>query len=847
MTAGAVRDPLDACGCCETEPVQAPRFNRPGLPSIAYRAGTHATFFRRMIARLNREAVETTSGLARPLTGLRTRDSADLAIALLDSWATVADVLCFYQERIANEGFVRTATERRSVLELARSIGYELRPGVAASTFLAFTAEPSDAGPGRATVPKGTKVQSVPGQGETSQTFESMEDLEARTEFNAMRPARTEPWLPWRGDTHVFLKGVQTGLKAGDGILFIGKERETKSKNKNWDFRRVVTVTPHPAPDREGYTRVTWDKPLGWHRGGKRVDPPDRRWMKFYAFRLRASLFGHNAPDWKTIPPDVRSEYSVGARGTPTDWPHLPLTSDDTVDMDAVYPQIVPDSWVVLSKVDWEEVYRVTATEEHNVTDFTFAAKTTQLTLSGKMLLKKFANNRRDVFVFAQSERFEFADSPVPDPVEGDEILFDRLVDGLREGQKIAVAGEEDESGEFVKEIATIHHVETVPGRTRIGLERPLENRYQRDSVAVNANVVLATHGETVQAEVLGSGDASTSNQRFELKRRPLTYMSAPTAEGVESSLRVRLDDVLWPEAPSLFALDDRGRNCIVRIDDDGRTVVLFGNGRRSARLPSGLENVKGTYRFGSGPEGEVAGGRLTLIPMRPLGVREVTNPVAATGSAPPESLENARINAPRHVLTLGRIVSLQDYGDFVRTFPGIGKALATVLWNGENRFVHITAATTMGTPLARESDLYENLWDALDAHREPRESFLLNGHAPRTFSLGAKVLVDARHRVDHVFDAVRSALLAAFSFERREFGGGVTAAETVATIQAVAGVRAVDLDRLARDDELPAAGASRVPAVLEARPARFDGSTFLPAELLLLNPDGIWLSEMEP
>jgi len=63
---------------------------------------------------------------------LKTRDPSDPAIALLDSWALVADVLSFYQERIANEGYLRTALERRSVLELARLIGYQLRPGVAA-------------------------------------------------------------------------------------------------------------------------------------------------------------------------------------------------------------------------------------------------------------------------------------------------------------------------------------------------------------------------------------------------------------------------------------------------------------------------------------------------------------------------------------------------------------------------------------------------------------------------------------------------------------------------------------------------------------------------------------------
>ena len=59
------------------------------------------------------------------------RDDDDFSIALLDAWATVADVLTFYQERIANEAYLRTATERLSVLELARLIGYQLRPGVA--------------------------------------------------------------------------------------------------------------------------------------------------------------------------------------------------------------------------------------------------------------------------------------------------------------------------------------------------------------------------------------------------------------------------------------------------------------------------------------------------------------------------------------------------------------------------------------------------------------------------------------------------------------------------------------------------------------------------------------------
>src|SRR6185436_20539055 len=75
------------------------------------------------------------------LRKLRTRDDDDFTIALLDSWAMVCDVLAFYQERIANESYLLTATERTSIINLSRLIGYVLRPGVAASTWMAFTLE----------------------------------------------------------------------------------------------------------------------------------------------------------------------------------------------------------------------------------------------------------------------------------------------------------------------------------------------------------------------------------------------------------------------------------------------------------------------------------------------------------------------------------------------------------------------------------------------------------------------------------------------------------------------------------------------------------------------------------
>jgi len=120
-----------------------------------------------------------------------------------------------------------------------------------------------------------------------------------------------------------------------------------------------------------------------------------------------------------------------------------------------------------------------------------------------------------------------------------------------------------------------------------------------------------------------------------------------------------------------------------VRIDNNSKATVIFGDGKSGARLPTGQENVKAAYRAGIGSDGEVGAGSLTLLKTRPFGVRGVTNPLTASSAADPEKLENARTNATLTVLTLDRIVSLRDFEDFARAFSGIGKAQAINLWNG--------------------------------------------------------------------------------------------------------------------------------------------------------------------
>src|SRR4051794_214212 len=120
------------CGCCAGIDIATPeaKTNPPGQTAIRYRVGTYASFYETMLARLSNLPIDVPSpyreGTDRyyPLKNLTTRAPNDPSIALLDAFAIVADVLTFYQERIANEGYLPTAIERRSIQELGRLIGY---------------------------------------------------------------------------------------------------------------------------------------------------------------------------------------------------------------------------------------------------------------------------------------------------------------------------------------------------------------------------------------------------------------------------------------------------------------------------------------------------------------------------------------------------------------------------------------------------------------------------------------------------------------------------------------------------------------------------------------------------
>lgn len=75
------------------------------------------------------------------------RSDNDLGRLLLELFAQVGDVLLYYQDRIANEAFLATAVERRSVIDLLGLIGYTLSTPAPAAVELTLTVRNDTATP----------------------------------------------------------------------------------------------------------------------------------------------------------------------------------------------------------------------------------------------------------------------------------------------------------------------------------------------------------------------------------------------------------------------------------------------------------------------------------------------------------------------------------------------------------------------------------------------------------------------------------------------------------------------------------------------------------------------------
>ena len=969
MANGCTCATLTCCGCCEGITQETPQtiLNRPGLGAIAYRTGTWNTFYQTLLARIAQSRQPS-------LRQLRSREPDDFTISLLDAFSVMGDVLTFYSERIANESYLGTATERRSVGWLANLVGYRMSPGVAAEAALAFNIDPAAGAYGAVInappnamlaqaftpaqpvppspqsalealpstiIPIGTQVQSIPGPGQQPQTFETIAQISARPEWNTIAPRLVQPQAVDQNATSILLSGSVTNLKNGDWLLQVPANEnplqpiQVQAVTVSSDGKTTevdLAIPSSPPPSRPTYQPTTFtdglasgaaqgtetelqaaadlptaalllaglkstasgpqplQNPKWWDAGDILAAATANQWPldqlstlinqliaglgnaqgSVYAFRQQAAPFGYNAPNYYSLPASMRFDSNFETNSSPptqdapaafpTSWDKNPSTGTGefalsswggTLYLDNVYSQIVPGSYIVLLSALFgvsPAIFQVTANTTVTHADFTLSAKVSQLALTpiGSANLGNFY--LRSTAILSQAEALPLAQVPITSaniggPGSSNIITLAGTFLGLGAGQQIVLTGTtlsptSGNPGPPAAEIHTLADVQVYAGFTILTLDAAPTSLYLRSSISINANVAPATHGQTVP-ETLGSGDGTQTFQQFILHQAPLTYIQAENATGSVSTLRVYVDGVQWTEVPFFYGHGPTEHIFITSQDDNGVTTITFGDGITGSRLPTGTANITAIYRFGIGTAGLVNAAQLSQLMSRPLGVRSVTNPLPSSGGVDPQDLDSGRTNATLAIMTLGRVVSLEDYQDFSLAFPGIGKALATWTWDGQQRVVVLTVAGAAG-PIDQSDSTLTTLQGSIASCSEPDVDVNVLAYTPIYFKLSATVYISPSYQVALLQPALEAALRQTFSFQSRTFGQPVYQSEVIAALQDVPGVVDVVLSQMYNSADASPSLQKQLAATVPQTGSR---SSITPAQLLTLDPGPLGLT----
>jgi len=172
------------------------------------------------------------------------RSEADLGLVLLELFAYAGDQLSYLHDRVALEGFLRTATQAESVRRLLRMIDYDIHPGYAAEAPLVF--ECTGAAP--LFLPRGFPVSTRTRDEKERVTYETVEDA-------VLHPALSV--VPLAADAPSSADGLQAVFQTDlTGTLVPGASLLLQQGDVR-EWARVAACAFAPAA-----TTVTFEAPL---------------------------------------------------------------------------------------------------------------------------------------------------------------------------------------------------------------------------------------------------------------------------------------------------------------------------------------------------------------------------------------------------------------------------------------------------------------------------------------------------------------------------------------------------------------------------------------------------------
>jgi hypothetical protein len=675
------------------------------------------------------------------LAGWRAREGDDLGLMLLESWAYVLDVVGFYDQQIAQNLYLGTATDAGAMRRLTALIGYQPRPAVAAEGLIAALA---DRGP-PVDVPAYTAFRSEAFGDNPPQIFESDADETIDWRKNRWTLAAVVPSV-WSGNAQLLLDVRTLRLARGGWAVFDGAVTAAIAQVTDLQTIRAVDGGTYVAASFSPAVSIPALTPLS----GVRIR------MAIATARLNAIMSG--------------------------------AASSTSLTLDAIYPGLLPNTDVIVA---WGSTSVLATIKSVSVTIAT--APTTSLpSLPATNIVFTAdlgATPGSDTVV-----RFQLIDAgrlvrPASIRLQNTDLLPSAALAGVVEPLDAPAGGpllaqDADLRGQRID--GTV----TVPA-SGAGSLVPSPNLTPFDTALVPpvnlfGNVLHVVRGETVANEVLGSGDASQALPTFQLKKKPLTYVgSAAAPGGRKSTLTVRVNGVQWTEVPGFYGTQPGDAVYIVRQDENQETFVTFW------LLPSGVDNVTARYRFGAGAAAPPADSLSQIV--RPVkGLSRVLCPTAPGGGADADQPKDIQRDAPTVALTLGRAVSIDDFEALARGFGGVNNVRGGWAWDTAQQ-----RAVVKLWYISDGGDISDSLRAFLIAQADPTIGLSVAEATPLPTRLIIDLVVDPRYDTSAVTAALVATLsdrdTGLLSHANVPIGGNVFRSEVFAVASQVPGVAAIN------------------------------------------------------
>jgi hypothetical protein len=218
--------------------------------------------------------------------------------------------------------------------------------------------------------------------------------------------------------------------------------------------------------------------------------------------------------------------------------------------------------------------------------------------------------------------------------------------------------------------------------------------------------------------ELTGWGDDPTrwgTICRLPQTKSPLAYCSTPPGGDIApiSTLTVTVapgGTEPWIEVPNLIhsdTSDENGNHFVVETDENGESLIRFGNGTNGKTLPEHVV-VSCDFQYGAGLSGNIGLDRIenfepTTLISNPAGGKfsRCWNPFdVSNGRAQEPAAEIVRRVPEAYRARQLRAVTLQDYVNRAQEVTGVSRAAASYAWTGSWRTVRITIDPVGSTEL---------------------------------------------------------------------------------------------------------------------------------------------------